>query len=249
MKIVIITAMPEEFRAVALSLRAAGAAQVGAAQAGRFRSATHEFLVGESGMGFGNAARATKMLIDAEQPDLLISAGFCGGIAPELHAGDVVVAEKIIIVTDDVCQEIPVQFSRFGAAFIASQSAEGRGTVGGTFVSTSAITSKSHLAGVLSGHHFNPVVEMESGAIAVAAAENNIPLLAIRTVSDSAAEELGFTLEDFCDAEMLRIRPGKVLFTVFRKPWIIPQLVRLARSSRIAAESLTAALSCLFPAL
>ena len=249
MKIVIITAMPEEFRAVVISLKASGAAQIGTEQAGRFRSATQEFLLVESGMGFSNAARTTKMLIDTERPDLLISAGFCGGIAPELQAGDVVVAEKVVIVSDGGCQEVSVQLSSIGAAFIARQSAEGRGVVGGAFVSTSAITSKSHLAGVLSGNYTNPVVEMESGAIAVAAAENNIPLLAIRTVSDSAAEELGFSLDDFCDAEMLRIRPIKVLFTILRKPWIIPQLVRLARSSRTAAENLTTALSRLFPTL
>ena len=249
MKIVIMTAMPEEYRAVAISLKAAGATQVGTVQAGHFRSATHEFLLVESGMGFRNAARGAKRLVDTERPDLLISAGFCGAIAPELQAGDVVVAEKVVIVTDGGYQEVSVPLSPIGANFIARQSVEGRGVVGGTFVSTSAITSKSHLAGVLSGHYLNPVVEMESGAIALAAAENNIPLLAIRTVSDTAAEELGFSLDDFCDAEMLRIRPIKVLFTMLRKPWIIPQLVRLARSSRTAAENLTTALSRLFPTL
>jgi adenosylhomocysteine nucleosidase len=88
---------------------------------------------------------------------------------------------------------------------------------------------------------------MESGAIAIIAAEQNIPLLAIRAVSDSAAEELGFSIDEFCDSGLRRIRPYKVLLTVLRKPWIVPQLVRLAISSRRATEGLTSSLARLFP--
>lgn len=249
MKIGIITAMPEEFRAVADSLGVATTVQVGTFRGGRFSLAGHDFLLMESGMGFANAASAAEMLISCDRPDLLISTGFCGGIAPELLAGDVVVAKKIIITNQSGFDEIPLLLSSIGQTFIARQAAEGWRTFGGTFVSTSSITSKTRLAGMLSGHYPNPVVEMESGAIAVIAAENNIPLLAIRAVSDTAAEELGFSLDEFCDRDLRRIRPYKVLLTVLRKPRIIAQLVRLSRSSRRAAESLTVALSRLFPAL
>jgi adenosylhomocysteine nucleosidase len=246
MKIGIITAMPEEFRAVADSLGAATVTQIGTFRAGRFSSAGHEFLLVESGVGFDNAAMATEMLVNYGHPDLLISTGFCGGIAPELQAGDVVVARKIIITTEGGFEEIPVLLSSIGQTFVARQAAIGKRVVGGVFVSTSTLTSKRRLAGMLSGQYPNPVVEMESGAIAIIAAENNIPLLAIRAVSDSAAEELGFSLDEFYDPDMRRIRPHKVLLTALRKPRIIPQLVRLTFSSRRAAESITAAFSRLF---
>lgn len=249
MRIAVITAMPEEYRAVADSLGTATAARVGTLRAGRFTLAGHEFLLVESGIGFGNATRAAEMLIRDSRPDLLVSAGFCGGIAPELQAGDVVVAEKIIIANESGFEEIPVPLSGIGQTFVARQAAEGKGTVGGTFVSTQAIRSKRSLAGRLRGSYPNPVVEMESGAVAMVVAENSIPLLAIRAVSDSAAEELGFSLDEFCDPDLRRIRIGKVLLTVLRKPRIIPQLVRLSRSSRRAAESLTTALSRLFSTL
>jgi adenosylhomocysteine nucleosidase len=139
-----------------------------------------------------------------------------------------------------------VLLSSIGQTFVARQAAIGKRVVGGVFVSTSTLTSKRRLAGMLSGQYPNPVVEMESGAIAIIAAENNIPLLAIRAVSDSAAEELGFSLDEFYDPDMRRIRPHKVLLTALRKPRIIPQLVRLTFSSRRAAESITAAFSRLF---
>lgn len=249
MKIGIITAMPSEYRAVAAALGPASAERVGTLLAGSFSHAGHEFLLVESGIGFRNAAKAAESLIHEEHPDLLISAGFCGGITPELQAGDVVVAREIIVVNGDGFDEIPVPLSPAGRNFVAGQTAEGKPVAGGTFVSTTVITSKVRLAGMLHGRYPTPVVEMESGAIAIVAAENGIPLLAIRSVSDSAAEELGFSLDEICDPGLRRIRIGKVLLTIMRKPRIIPQLLRLSRSSSRAAEGLTAALSRLFPTL
>jgi adenosylhomocysteine nucleosidase len=250
MKIGIITAMPEEFRAVADGLGTAAGSRLGVLRAARLNAAGHEILLVESGIGFGNAAKAAESLIRDGRPDLLISTGFCGGIAAELQAGDVVVAEHIIIIADgsDI-GEVPVLFSPLGRAFVARQSAEGSRVFEGAFVSTSAITSKASLAGMLSGRYQNLVVEMESGAIAGVAAEHGIPLLAIRAVSDSADEELGFTLDELCDPDMRRIRLHKVLLTTMNKPRIVPQLVRLSRSSRKAGESLTASFSRLFPPL
>lgn len=249
MKIAVITAMPEEYRAVAESLGTATAAQVGTLRAGRFSRAGHEFLLVESGMGFLNAAKAAEMLIRDARPDLLISAGFCGGIAPEFLAGDVVVAKEIMIASGGGFEAVPVSLSPVGRDFVACQAAEGNRVAAGTFVTVSTVTSKSRLAGMLPDSCHGPVVEMESGAVAIAAAKNGIPLLAIRAVSDSAAEELQFSLDEFCDPDLRRIRVGKVLLTVLRRPRIILQLIRLSRSSRRAAEGLTAALSRLLPAL
>ena len=135
-----------------------------------------------------------------------------------------------------------------GPAFAALQSVAGIRIYEGTFIGTPTVVSKKRLAGLLDNRYPSPVVEMESAAIARIAHENRIPLLAIRSVSDPADEELRFSLDEFCDAR-LRIRPHKVLLTILRKPRIIPQLVRLAGNSRIASQNLTAALKRLFPLL
>ena len=78
---------------------------------------------------------------------------------------------------------------------------------------------------------------METWAIAQIAAREEIPLLAIRAISDAAEEELGFSISEFTDNEM-NIRICKILGTIARKPWIIPQLIRLAGNSRIAGRNL-----------
>jgi len=239
MKIAVITAMPEESRAVADGLGSAGKRQMGEISACRFNFAGHLILLAESGMGFDNAAMAAKALIHDGAPDLLISTGFCGGIDPELLSGDVVVAKSIVIAKEGSYEEIPALFSPVCQAFVTRQRSEGNRTVEGTFVSTPEIMQKRSLAAVLPGHYTNPVVEMESAAVAIIAAENNIPLVAIRAVSDPAAEELKFSLNEFCDPEMRRINPYKVLATILKRPYIVPQLIRLSRGSSRAAGSLT----------
>jgi adenosylhomocysteine nucleosidase len=249
MKIGIITAMPEEFRAVKISLGTTSALQSGVSGIEHFSAGGHEFLLVQSGMSFTNAAGAAEMLIHNEHPNLLISTGFCGAIMPDLQVGDVVVAEQIVIAGARGLEEVPVQLSGIGKTFAARQAIEGNRVFGGTFVSTPVIMSKKSLATLMAEHFTNLVVEMESAAVAIVAAENNIPLLAIRAVSDAAAEELQFSLNEFCAADMRRILMHKILLTILKKPRIISQLFRLSRSSRTAAESLTAAFTRLFPLL
>lgn len=247
MNIAIIVAMPEEFSAAANCLGRGTAGRLGKLKVRNFSYAEHRLLLVESGMGFDNAARAAEAVIREAAPELLISAGFCGGIAAELQIGDVVIAKRMVIVSEAGLEELPTETPAAALNFAARQPASGEQVCSGTFAGTAVITSKAKLSGLLSGYPC-PVVEMESAAIALIAAENRIPLIAIRSVSDPAHEELGFSLDEFCDSS-LRIRPGRVLLTILRKPRIIPQLVRLAGNSRIAAKSLTNALEKLLPLL
>ena len=246
MKIAVITAMPEEFAAVARCMKSSEPSRLTGIRGLRSSAAGHDIVLVQSGMGFDNAARAAAAVIQEIRPDLVISVGFCGGIAPELCVGDVIVAEHIVIATAHDVEPVPAGLSAIGSRLVDHLASKKVRATGGTFASTREIMSKAHLAGLLANRYRNPVVEMESGAIAQITSEHGTPLLAIRAVSDAANEELGFALDEFCDPELRRILIHKVLLTVLRKPRIIPQLMRLARGSRAAADGLSAALACLF---
>lgn len=239
MKIAFITAMPEEFRAVSRHLKTPFRGQFGRYKGCSGTVADHDVVVIESGIGFDNAARGTEALIREVRPDVLISAGFCGGIAPDLGVGAVVVATRLVIVSGDLADEVQVELAVAGN-FVASQPTSVSHVFGGTFVSTPVIMTKTRIADLLPSGAPHPVVEMESGAVALIAAENGIPFVGIRSVSDPSGEEIGFSLNEFCDDQM-RIRIPRVLLAIIRKPRIIPQLVRLARNSRIAAANLARA--------
>jgi adenosylhomocysteine nucleosidase len=248
MNIAIITAMPEETRAVLKATGPAESRKIGGLKAFHCRTPRHDLLLVESGMGLKNAAAATEALLGESRPNLLISAGFCGGLAPELRVGDVAVSIGLCVVAGRVVQQIPVEVAAAGRNFIAGQGATGARVFASLFAGTQSIMAKRELAPLLPPGAPYPVVEMESGAIAIVAVENGIPFLGIRTVSDPAYEELGFSLEEFTDHHM-RIRPHKVALTILRKPWILPQLIRLARNSRVAADSLSQAVARLLASL
>lgn len=248
MKCAIITAMPQEFRAASDGLGAGTVERFSGFRARRATTGGHQFLLLESGMGFANATRAARTLISLEPPDLIISAGFCGGIDPGLQVGDCVVASALLTTSENGLHQVAVTIPAAMQSFAALHAVDGVRICPGSFVSTAEVMSKQRLAGLLQKDWPCPAVEMESAAIANVASESGIALFAIRTVSDPADEELDFTLDELCDSE-LRIRIHKVLLTILRKPRIIPQLIRLAANSRTAGQSLTTALERLIPLL
>lgn len=240
MKLAVITALPAELWAVRAALGQTRREWHIGRSAWRSSVAGHEVLAVEAGMGFENAARTADDIIRAEYPDLVVSAGFCGGLTPDLLVGDVVVATRLFVAQDDRLDEETTRPAESGVRFAANSVSSER-LFGGQYVSTRHMLPKQRLAALLPPDMKNPaVVEMESAAIARVAALNSIPFAAIRTVSDTLGEELGFSLDEFCD-EGLNIRLGRVLKTCLLKPHIIPQLFRLSRNSRIAAGSLTRA--------
>lgn len=240
MKIGIITAMPEETAAIVRAVQQIRKIRSGQLIVRQARIAGHEIYLIEAGMGFANATTAARQMIEELRPDLILSAGFCGGITEGLRVGDVVLASALTIVSEAGLREVAVSIAPVSREFVSRQPLEGCRVCSGLFATTQTIMAKSRLAALMPPDVPFPVVEMESAAIALLAAENNIPFVGLRTISDAFDEELGFSLDEFCDARM-RIRIPKVLWTIVRKPYIIPQLIRLARNSRVAAASLSQA--------
>lgn len=235
MKIGIITAMPEEARAILKGAEELQKEQHGERSVFSCRIAGHEITLVEAGMGMLNAGWAATNLA-VQSPDLMISAGFGGAVLPGLKVGDVVVAEEVLHWTG-------VDFERVATGMYEPEHVSL--PVRGCFITSDGILNKHELTGLLPGNTNRPVVEMESAAVARVATEHNIPFLGIRAISDPWNEELGFSINEFCDNK-LRIRPFKVLATILRRPRIIPQLIRLARNSRVAARNLGVAMKQLF---
>ena len=230
MKIVVITALPEESAAITRQGRILEKTRLNGRARYRVSIEGHEIILVEAGMGTLNAGWAAAALA-AEKPDLMISAGFGGAVVAGLSVGDVVLAERIQHRNGQQAEEVEVGF--YGRNAIAGQLCLPQGT----FITCDVILGKRELARALPADIRNPVVEMESAAIARVAALSRIPLLAVRAISDPWDEELNFSIDDFCD-ETKRIRPAKVLASILRRPAIIPQLIRLARNSRVAAGGL-----------
>lgn len=235
LRIGLIAAMPEE---VTPLLRKMGVSEINDNSRQpviRFSQSGHDIWLIISGMGSANASTATRTLINNCAPDSIVSLGFAGSLSPKLHVGDIVLAERILLLHDG-------QFSEQQTVRADMPENIGIVTIPATFVTTGEVMSKKELFTRLPDRLSTAVVEMETAAVAQIASAEHIPLLAIRAISDGFDEELAFTLDEFCDKEM-HLQRWRVLLKVAKNPSIIPQLIKLSRNLKIASEALAAAVS------
>jgi adenosylhomocysteine nucleosidase len=244
----LIAAMPEEIRPL---LRLAGKyrrEKIDGFEAYRFTYNEENILLVKSGMGLDNAAAAARILIREAKPCIIVNFGFCGAVKPGPEVGDIMMAQRILLNRETlfspqsgIVEEDAKLLSRSLADALNGRDFR---VYSGAFVTTAEIRNKVEMARLIPAWTPNPVLEMETAAVAKAAANEGVPFLAVRGVSDDAGEELGFSISELADDRM-KIRIGKVLLTVARKPRIIPQLLRLAKNSKKAGENLALAITAL----
>jgi adenosylhomocysteine nucleosidase len=235
----VVAAMPQEIAPLLRRIGSCRKERLEGCDLYRFELAGVPVSLIESGMGPHHAARATEVLIRHCRPSALLNFGFGGAVLPGLEVGDLVLAERIFFLERGTLTELPQPDAPYRRHLAQALAAGFPKLQLGSFVTAAEITGKAELAGELPQGLANPVLEMETAAVIRVAAAAGLPVLALRAVSDAAGEELGFSLEEFCDQD-LRIRLPRVLATVARKPWIIPQLIRLAGNTKRAGEQLAA---------
>ena len=169
-----------------------------------------EVIVAKSGIGKVNAALCTQILIDEYSPDLVINTGIAGALDPSLSVGDAVVARGLIqhdfdvtafghvkgymstgeddtrptvYLPDRKCANLMAEAA--SELMSAEQVKEGYIVTGDQFVSE--IQKKKELFQMFGAM----AAEMEGGAIAQAAAYNNVPFASMRVISDLAQGGMG----------------------------------------------------------
>lgn len=237
----LIAAMPEEIKPLLRQVGPYRRERAGSFNIYRFSLANGEVCLIESGMGAAKGAAAARALIDTACPSVIINFGFAGAVTAGPSVGDLIVANRLFFHQHRSFSE---QYDLDQDLSELMEMALAKGcwkkpfqVYRGTFITAGEIVKKGELAGILPQGVANPVLDMETAAVAQVAAGLKIPIVAVRAISDAADEELGFSLEELTDNE-LNVRIGMVLWTVARKPWIIPQLLRLARNAKRAGDNL-----------
>lgn len=238
----LIAAMPEEVRPLLKSAERFTRGKAGQYTIYRFQAGGKNAILIESGIGMEHAAAATEKLIATAEPDVIVSFGFGGSVLPGLKAGDLVVGRQSLCYRSGEFSEqegIDAALAETVARqLVAHFDNQRMRVVQGEIITSASIANKQKLAGLLPAQVTFPVLDMETAAVTVESARRGIPVLALRAISDSAEEELDFSLEEFTDREM-NIRLVKIIYTVVKRPRIIPQLIRLAGNAKIAANTLS----------
>jgi adenosylhomocysteine nucleosidase len=235
----LIAAMTEECRPLLRRVQGWEVCRLGLFSGYRFRIDGRDCLLVQSGIGLNHAGDAARALLAATRPQLLVSFGVAGAVKDDLHIGDVVSVRSASLLE----LGIPGPLARLA---ILSDSAQGAvaGALtrrGARLVRGTALTTRgSQIVHLESPEMENPVLEMETAAIAQAAAEYGVPLMALRGVSDNPREPLPIDPDVLID-ENNHLRVGKLIRVLARHPEILFQVRRLRRNTAMAAENVAIA--------
>ncbi len=215
-----------------------------------------------SGAGRKNAAQAAEVLIDGHRPQILISAGFAGGLCPALKRHDILLADSLV---DDSGRQIIFRQAlpspdivNKGRPFNEAQpSNEGRPLQWPLVLSPFDPDKLSwpglHIGKLLTVDHVvrDPgekqklyhqcqalAVDMETFAVAEVCLRRNVTLCAIRVIHDAADDVLPPDVEHLLSQKTEAARLGAALGALWRRPGSIKDLWALKENSLIASTRL-----------
>lgn len=179
-----------------------------------------------TGMGAENARNAVKS-VSLERPDVLISTGLAGALDAGLRPGDIVAART--------AERIDRTIKTESDAALLALAAHAGASVVSVFLTSETVVATAREKESLSG--LGSVVEMESAYILEEAAPWQCPVVAVRSISDVADEDLPVDFERIADSRG-HVKIGGLLKELALHPHRLPLLVRFGQQSRAAAEAL-----------
>ena len=236
----IIAAMTQECRELLRCVGKTERTMLGPFCCYRFQLSGRNCLLIKSGIGINRAIDATRTLIAAAHPHILVSFGVAGAARDELKVGDVVVANQTFLL--DKGKESLFQHldSLSGSAWHAA--VQVLGLRGARLVSGTAVTTRmSNAARLLPEEMAHPFFDMETAGIAQIAAEHSTAIMALRAVSDGPLEPLAFDIEAMTD-EDFNLSIVKAFKMVLLRPQLALGSFRIIRNVGIAADNAAAAL-------
>lgn len=179
-----------------------------------------------AGVGGPAATRATGLLIDGHRPRAIVSAGFAGGLDAALPRGAVV--RPAAVVTESGGEPIPL--------------AAGDPPGGPLLVSVEAVAATVDRKRDLAARTGAGVVDMETHAVATAAAAAGLPCHCIRVISDDATQTLPPEVAALARPQSAARRFGAVLGALGRRPTAALDLWRLYEHAVVDGRTLATAL-------
>ncbi len=231
----LIAAMNQESEALLRLIKGWKRVSLGQFKGFRFQSGIRNCVLIITGWGRKRAGEATRTLMAEAHPHVLISFGIAGAIKSDLEIGDVVISSKSCILEDGLLgqprklAELSGQtWKAVSEALLAENASLCTGTTITTHGSQVVLQNEDEFP--------HPVLEMETAGIAKAAAENGVPLVSIRGISDNPQAPIPIDLEAAMDEDD-NLLTGKLFLMVMRDPKIIFQSSRMINNSRIAADN------------
>lgn len=190
------------------------------------------------GIGKECARMAAEITIRCYRPDLVISAGFGGGLQPHVQDGDIVVGTDILELRKDQGTEIAWDSTHKPAclARINGNSTPELRVHYGKIITTDEMVLRATNKARIGKATGALAVDMETSAVATVCAAKKTDCLAVRCITDNDHEDLP---EDFNDFFVLgQLRAKRVLSSCARDPRVLADLARLGYRAKHCGEKL-----------
>lgn len=165
------------------------------------------------GTGAAAAAKATRLLVAGHQPRLIVSAGFAGGLVPDLVRGTVL--EPVLGLRE--AGGAPLALGIRPAPTLPS-SPSATDVAGAAIVSVDLVVTSPAAKRALAAATGAILVDMETYAVAEAARDARLPCAAVRVVSDTAGQELPREVTALSRPQSGMRRLGAALGAIGRRP-------------------------------
>jgi hypothetical protein len=159
-----------------------------------------------------------------DQP-LVISAGVCGALSPDLRSGDLVLPESVLGPAAERLNVTPTAYAR---ALALAGTAHG-----GTLVTSSEVVATPEDKAALFARTGAVAVDMESSLILSHAVRTSCPALVVRGVADAAGESLPPELIGLV-TEAGKLRTVRALALTVTRPGMLPRALALRQATRRA---------------
>ena len=177
------------------------------------------------------AAAALERMIEGSRPEVIVSAGFSGALQSCLGLGTIVIGEN---------------FS--DPQIVSSLPASGDFRTG-PIVTVPDILETSHDKMSLGESSGALAVDLESAHLYRVCCEAGIPMLSVRTISDTCDQNLPLPGEVLINPETGKPDPAAVFQYIFQHPSKAAQFAKLVSGARAAQQSLARALGTILPAI
>jgi len=198
-------------------------------------------VLSHTGTGMGRARAGVEGLLDHESVDVLFFVGVAGALDPTLEVGSVLVPDAVQHEQGEVAPA-PDEGWR-------DRTAEMADVPGSTLVTVDRVITRPEEKATLWNalDQSRPAaIDMETYSVAQAAAENGVPYVSLRVISDEASERLPDLLKD-AQREDGGIDRTRVMRDVVWSPSAVPALMRMRRRVQTAADVLADLLTKVLP--
>jgi adenosylhomocysteine nucleosidase len=203
-----------------------------------------------SGAGRENAARAAEVLIAGHRPEILISAGFAGGLSPTLKRHDILLADSVIDSSgrqiilnqspphNDISNEgqtppCPLAHFPFDQSKLNWPNLQI-----GKLLSVDHVVREPSEKQSLHQQHQALAVDMETFAVAEVCRRRSVPLCAIRIIHDAANDILPPDIERLLRQKTEAARLGAALGAIWRRPGSVKDLWAMKENSLVGSAQL-----------